>query len=88
LPAASALFAIATTRLFASSIDMPVFFRLCVSLAETPMQNVSTPQARPRSRPFSLSTSPERVTPAGLAPGAEKWANSRSVSAICGTFSG
>ena len=45
---------------------MPVFFRLWVSLAETPMQNISTPQARPRSSPFSFRTSPERVTPAGL----------------------
>ena len=55
-------------RRVASPVLMPVFFWLWVSLAETPMQNISTPQARPRSRPFSFSTRPERVTPAGLFP--------------------
>ncbi len=72
----------------ASSVVMPVFFRLWVSLAETPMQNISTPQAIPRSSPFSLSTSPERTAAAGFLPGWLKCANSLSVSAICGTFSG
>ncbi len=37
--------AIAMIRWSASSVDMPVFFLLWVSLAETPMQNMSTPQA-------------------------------------------
>ena len=66
---------------------MPVFFRLCVRLAETPMQNMSTSQASPRSRPFSFSTNAESTTLAGLfAP--EKCRKSASVSAICGTFCG
>ena len=56
-------------RWFASSMPMPVFFRLWVSLAETPMQNISTPQARPRSRPFSLRTRPESTHVLGLAAG-------------------
>ncbi len=50
----------------ASSVLMPVLRRLWVSLAETPMQNMSTPQASPRSRPFWFSTRPESTTPAGL----------------------
>ncbi len=57
----------ATIRRVASSIAMPVFLRLCVSEAETPMQNSSTPHAMPRSRPRSLSTRPESVTPSGFA---------------------
>ena len=56
-------------RLGASALAMPVFFRLWVSLAEAPRQNISTPHASPRSRPFSLSTSPESIAPAGLAGG-------------------
>ena len=66
---------------------MPVFFRLWVSLAETPMQNISTPQASPRSSPFSLSTRPESDRPRRSCPAVRR-RNSASVSAICGTFSG
>ena len=72
LPAAAAACAMAMIRPVASAMLMPVFFRLCVSLAETPMQNISTPHSSPRSSPFSLSTSPERVADAGLRPGCVK----------------
>ncbi len=71
-------------RAVAWAIDIPVFSRLCVSLADTPMQNIPTSHARPRSSPFSFSTSAESVTPSGL----PSSANSRSVSAICGTLPG
>ena len=47
----------------ASSVLLPVFLRLWVSLAETPMQNRSTPQAMPRSSPFSFKTRPEKISP-------------------------
>ena len=46
-------------RRWASSVPMPVFLRLWVSEAETPRQNISTPQAMPRSSPFSFSTRPD-----------------------------
>jgi len=75
-------------RVAASATVIPVFFWLWVSLAETPMQNSSTPHAWPRSSPFSLRTRPESRTRDGLAPGwLNRW-NSLSVSAIWGTFSG
>ncbi len=85
-PAATACFAAPTMRCVASSVPMPVFLRLWVSLAETPMQNISTPQASPRSSPFSFSTRPESAV-ADVLPAVSR-RNSSSVSAICGTFSG
>ena len=61
-PPASACPAIAMICRRASAVVIPVFLRLWVSLAETPMQNMSTPQANPRSNPFWFRTNPERVT--------------------------
>jgi hypothetical protein len=85
-PAAWATRAVAMMRRWASSLPMPVFLRLWVFEAETPMQTSSTPQARARSRPFSFSTSPDS---AARGPGASaRRRNSSSVSAICGTFPG
>ena len=71
----------------ASAMGMPVFLRLWVSLAETPMQSMSTPAACARSIPFSFRTSPERRAVAGRGSFRSSW-KSRSVSAICGTFVG
>ena len=39
-------------RSAASAVPMPVFFRLWVSLADTPMQKYSTPQAKPALEPL------------------------------------
>ena len=78
----------ATMRGRASGGVMPVFFRLWVRLAETPMQNMSTSQASPRSRPFSLSTNAESTHVRRLCSAPEKCLKSASVSAICGTFCG
>ena len=69
-PASAAFFAVATIRRVASAVSIPVFFRLCVSLAETPRQTSGTPQASARSRPFSFRTRPER-TPASRRPRGE-----------------
>ena len=68
-PASRAAFAMAMIRSAASAVLMPVFLRLWVSEADTPMHRNRAPHVKARSIPFSLSTRPESRVRAGVRPG-------------------
>ena len=87
--AASARCAVAMIRSVASATDMPVFFRLCVSLADTPMQYISHAARKSPFQPLLVEDEcREDHRPAGRHPVRTRSGKDRSVSAICGTLVG